>query len=108
MDVVFPDKGHHVAVGAPDGTFLWPAVGQRSQGFVPYIIYIIYGSLRTTVDSLGFSLNEDVLLIGAHDVSIDAVHLYLAARRGHVEQNAGLFAIPEGIGYNLLVVGTQL
>ena len=107
-EIVVAGKGNHVSVGRKEGRRLRTALGKGHHDATCHIIDVIDGGVGTAVNLLGLRLDEDFLLVGTHDIAVDAVKVDLAPDVADVEDDTCLLACTETGTCNLLAVGRQL
>ena len=106
-EVALAHEGHHRAVGREGGHLLRSAVAEALERAVLHIIYIIYGREGVAVDAVRLCLDQDGLLVGTHDIAVDAVEAH-ASGRGYIEEHIRLLARLEEACDDLAGIGREL
>ena len=107
-EVVVARKGHDIAVGREEGRHLGTAFRERFVLAVGHIIDIIDRQRGAAIDGSGFRAEENLLLVGAHDVAIDALEFGCAAGFVEIEKHTGFLSRLEGRTGDASAVGRKL
>ena len=107
-EIVVSGKGYDVSIGREKGRCLRSAFGKGNHDATCHIIDVIDGGVGTAVNLFGLRLDEDFLLVGTHDIAVDAVKVDLAPDIADIKNDPCLLAVTEAGARNLLTVGRQL
>ena len=75
---------------------------------VLHVVDVVLGCTAVAVDALRLCLHEDVLLVGRHQVSVDAFQLNAVPDVIDVEEHARLLSRPKAMADDALAVGREL
>ena len=106
--VAFAHKGHHVAVGAPQGHFLRTARGEHGQVARLHVVDVVFGGEAVAVDGSGLGLQQDAALVGAEDVAVYMVDAQASLDVVGIEEHTGLLAGLERVGDDFPSVAAHL
>ena len=98
--VVVAGKGDDVAIGREEGRHLRSALGEAFHLARGHIVEVIDSGEGAAIDGAGFGLEKYPLLVGAHDVAVDARDFGGGACLVQVEEDADFLSRLEGRAHN--------
>ena len=107
-EVVVAGKSHHVAVGREKGRHLRTAFREGRELAVERVVNIVDRGGGAAIDGRGLGLEKDFLLVGTHDITVDAVEFHDAARFFDVENDTDFLARFERRTNDALAIGREL